>query len=167
MYMYIHICIYTHIHMCVYIYIYIWYILVYILCTVCSEQFRKKEGNRDLLSLSLGRIERGAASGGKGRQQEAAMASASRLPLTAMSILWRPGMNNLLFTPGLHSIAPLQRGHRWKIWLVQNKIHSILIRPETLSRRGPEKLRALTFLIFSRNLHKVSSSYHLWFECCY
>ena len=33
----------------------------------------------------------------------------------------------------------LQRGPGWKIWLVQNKIHSILIRPETLSRRGPRR----------------------------
>ena len=50
----------------------------------------------------------------------------------------------------------LERGPRWKIWLVQIKIHSILIRPATLSRRGPSRsweTAGTYFFGFFRNLH--------------
>ena len=49
----------------------------------------------------------------------------------------------------------LQRGYRWNIWLVQIKIHSILIRPATLSRRGPSRsweTAGTYFFDFFRNL---------------
>ena len=54
----------------------------------------------------------------------------------------------------------LQRGPGWKIWLVQNKIHSILVRPETLSRKGSEEVLNYLAVFGNCTTKKLKNSYY-------